>query len=119
MAHDALIRYSGLTVTMKRGICPVGTVMSLVESDAKNMESFQQGHSTDTHHQNSFLTLTVKQTSLHSQSLTYPFCIYYYHSTTMREIDSNSAAIVMELWDTARYEGDNFYANFGQVTLDR
>ena len=37
----------------------------------------------------------------------------------MRDIDSNSAAIVMELWDTARYEGDNFYANFGQVTLDR
>ena len=70
---------------------------------------------TRSNNQNSFLTLTVKQTHIHS--LPYPFCLLPYE--TMRDIDSNSAAIVMELWDTARYEGDNFYANFGQVTLDR
>ena len=62
-----------------------------------------------------FSQITVKPTSLHSLPHPSATCI----RTTMRDIDSNSAAIVMELWDTARYEGDNFYANFGQVTLDR
>eukprot|EP00522_Entomoneis_paludosa_P010100 CAMPEP_0172466934 /NCGR_PEP_ID=MMETSP1065-20121228/57489_1 /TAXON_ID=265537 /ORGANISM="Amphiprora paludosa, Strain CCMP125" /LENGTH=237 /DNA_ID=CAMNT_0013223907 /DNA_START=507 /DNA_END=1220 /DNA_ORIENTATION=- len=37
----------------------------------------------------------------------------------MRPMHLPSVNIVLELWDTARFEGPNFYATFGKVTLKR